>query len=272
MPIAAAGAFPEAGTQVRDTGHWPNPFARVAPAPLCAPVRRIPLISVIGGKMAAPGVTDSVLPGLFCRSQRLETGMNFRSIRERKLLSQERLAEMSGLSLRTIQRADAGHRVSYASLRALAVAFEMDVDLLERELYAVNPSTDDFLEIPRWVRLFSNASRGAWMGAKPHSRRQAQLAEFFCIGGGVIFLTASFFVHQTPIATALRVAAAFMLVCGYLSSLGTRIFDTYRLWPSSEISWSEWRPVRTARTTIGFYAFALLVVALFFTVVLRLTH
>ena len=43
--------------------------------------------------------------------------MSFRSWRERKHLSQERVAEMSGLSLRTIQRLDAGHRVSYASLR-----------------------------------------------------------------------------------------------------------------------------------------------------------
>lgn len=89
--------------------------------------------------------------------------MTFRSLRERRLLSQEKVAEMSGLSLRTIQRAEAGHRVSYASLRALAMIFEMDVDLLERELYAVNPSAEDFVEIPRWVRLFRDASRGAWM-------------------------------------------------------------------------------------------------------------
>jgi len=40
------------------------------------------------------------------------------------LLSQERVADMSGLSLRTVQRLDAGDRVSYASLRALAAAFK----------------------------------------------------------------------------------------------------------------------------------------------------
>ncbi len=192
--------------------------------------------------------------------------MTFRSLRERRLLSQEKLAEMSGLSLRTIQRAEAGHRVGYASLRALAIAFEMDVDLLERELYAVNPSTDDFVEIPRWVRLFRDWSRGAWMGAPPYSRRQQHIAEAFCIGGGVIFLIASFFVPPTPMATVLRVGAAFMLVCGYLSSVSARIFDRYRLWPSTEISWSQWRPVRTVRTTIGFYAYVLLTLALFFAV------
>ena len=64
---------------------------------------------------------------------RLETDVSFRSWRERMLLSQERIAEMSGLSVRTVQRLEAGHRVSYASLRALATAFKTDVDLLERD-------------------------------------------------------------------------------------------------------------------------------------------
>lgn len=93
--------------------------------------------------------------------------MSFRSWRERKLLSQERVAEMSGLSLRTVQRLEAGHRVSYASLRALAATFEIDVDSLERELYAMNKPTDDFVEIPRWVRLLND---GLWFGGPRLSR------------------------------------------------------------------------------------------------------
>jgi transcriptional regulator with XRE-family HTH domain len=194
--------------------------------------------------------------------------MSFRSLREHRLLSQERLAEMSGLSLRTIQRVEAGHRVSYASLRALAVTLEMDVDLLERELYAMNQPTDDFVEVPTWVRLFKNAGGGRWMGAKPLSRRQAYVEEALCVSGGVVFLVASFLFTSSSTATVLRVGAAFMLVCGYLLSVGIRISDTYKLWPAAEISWSEWRPVRTVRTTIGFYAFALLAVASFFAVLL----
>jgi hypothetical protein len=155
-------------------------------------------------------------------------------------------------------------RVSYASLGALATFLEMDVDLLERELHAVNQSKDDFVEIPRWVRLLWDASRGGWMGAPPRSRRQAHVADAICVGGGVIFLTLSLFVPRTPIATVLQVGAAFMLICGYLSSMGTRIFDKYGLWPSTEISSSQWRLAQTVRSTIGFYAFVLLVLALFF--------
>ncbi len=55
--------------------------------------------------------------------------MSFRALREQKHLSQEALAELCGLSLRTIQRAEAGHRVSYASLRALAAAFETATEI-----------------------------------------------------------------------------------------------------------------------------------------------
>src|SRR5690606_5006251 len=79
--------------------------------------------------------------------------MLIRKLREDKGISQEQLAEKTQLSLRTIQRVEAGHRVSYASLRALAVTFELNVDSLERELYAMNTAKDEYIEKPLWVRL-----------------------------------------------------------------------------------------------------------------------
>jgi transcriptional regulator with XRE-family HTH domain len=47
--------------------------------------------------------------------------MSFKSLRGS--VSQARLAELSGLSLSTIHRVEAGNRVSYASLQALAATF-----------------------------------------------------------------------------------------------------------------------------------------------------
>ena len=186
--------------------------------------------------------------------------MSFKSLRERRLLSQEKLAEMSGLSLRTIQRAEAGHRVSYASLRALAVTLEMSVDLLERELYAVKHSAHDFVEIPRWVRMWTNA----WWstGARP-SRRQSQVAEAFCMASGIALLVSSLLVPHL-LMTVFRVAAGFTLVCGYLISVSIRIVDTYKLWPGAEIAWREWQPIRTLRGTAIDYSFVLAVMLIFF--------
>jgi transcriptional regulator with XRE-family HTH domain len=119
----------------------------------------------------------------------LDAGMNLRALREQKLLSQERLAEMSGLSLRTIQRVEAGHRVSYASLRALAATLEIDVDSLERELYAVNKPTDNFVEIPRWLRLLDGKR---WFGGPGLSRRDVHVIEALCVACAVIVFSASF--------------------------------------------------------------------------------
>jgi hypothetical protein len=57
--------------------------------------------------------------------------MPFRSWRERKLLSQDRIAKPSCLSLRAVQRLKEERGVSYAPLRALAVALKIDVGSLE---------------------------------------------------------------------------------------------------------------------------------------------
>ena len=171
--------------------------------------------------------------------------MSFRSWREGKLLSQERVAEMSGLSLRTVQRLEAGHRVSYASLRALATAFEIDVDQLERELYAMK-SSNEFVEIPRWVRVFSG---GLWLTGTRPSRRDVHLTEAFLVGLGIIFLIASTLVASDVLARILLVGAMFEIACGYLLSIISRVLDTYRLWPASgsaieaakEAHFSRWR-------------------------------
>jgi transcriptional regulator with XRE-family HTH domain len=156
--------------------------------------------------------------------------MSFKSWRERRLLSQERIAEMSGLSLRTVQRLEAGHRVSYASLRALAAAFQIDADLLERELFASNKSLEDFVEIPRWVRILNDQR---WFAPPRLTRRGAHLLEALLMGLAVIIFALSFWVSPAP-AKAVRVGAVIELACAYLVSVFIRIMDIYKLWPSDE--------------------------------------
>jgi transcriptional regulator with XRE-family HTH domain len=61
--------------------------------------------------------------------------MNIDSIRLRELRtarqwSQEQLAQLSGLNLRTVQRLESGARVSMESLRALAAVFEVPAESL----------------------------------------------------------------------------------------------------------------------------------------------
>ena len=64
-----------------------------------------------------------------------------RSLRTARQWSQEQLAELSGLNLRTIQRLEAGAKVSTESLRALAAVFEVPAEtLLLRESLSGQPA------------------------------------------------------------------------------------------------------------------------------------
>ena len=164
------------------------------------------------------------------------------------LLLQERVAEMSGLSLRTVQRLEAGHRVSYASLRALAATFEIDVDLLEWELYAVKDSTDEYVEIPRWIRL----STPHWYGGPHLSQRDHLVIEAMFLVCAVIVFTASFLVTKDRLANPFLGCAIVLLVACYITVVTIRIGDRYELWPGSKNAAME-KP-RTWRTITAEFA------------------
>ena len=166
------------------------------------------------------------------------------------LLSQERVAEMSGLSVRTVQRLEAGHRVSYATLRALGTAFKTDVDLLEREFYAVNQSAEEFVEIPRWVRLLHDR---LWFGGPRWNRRDFLVIEALCLVFAVIPLAASFLARDHARASVVRLFAIVPVACCYLVAVSIRMMDRYKLWPGAENAPPE-KP-RTWRTITAEYAF-----------------
>lgn len=148
-------------------------------------------------------------------------------MREQRHLSQEKVAELSGLSLRTVQRLEAGHRVSYASLRALAKSFEINVDLLEQELYAMKNSADDFVEIPRWIRALN-----AWpFEGSRLSRKEVHAVEVLCIVMAVIVFAVSFLVTSEATANIVRAGAAVAFAAAYLVTVFVRILDSYNLWP-----------------------------------------
>lgn len=155
--------------------------------------------------------------------------MFVRVLRERFRLSQEQLAESAGLSLRTIQRVEAGHRISFASLRALADVFEVDVDKLELELYAMDKSGKDYKELPLWVRLM--LGRG-WVSS---SRRELYFTEIILVGLGVLLVGLSiansfWSLIYDPKGSALY-AGLLMFLFAYLISVCIRVGDKYSAWP-----------------------------------------
>lgn len=156
--------------------------------------------------------------------------MYIRLLRQRKKISQEQLADLCRVSLRTIQRVESGHRVSYATLRALAAAFDIDVDELEKELYAMETTSTEYREIPLWARLLVGQG---WLFA---GRNHLYKLEILCICAGIgllAFWVGSQFLPyvQDPVNGTLYFGL-FLFFCAYWASVCIRVGERYSAWGS----------------------------------------
>lgn len=68
-----------------------------------------------------------------------EKQMIVRKLRLKKGWSQEQLAELTDLSVRTIQRAERGQKPSLETARSLASVFEVDISTFNRGVGSMNP-------------------------------------------------------------------------------------------------------------------------------------
>lgn len=156
--------------------------------------------------------------------------MYLKNCRQVKHLSQEDLALLSGLSLRTIQRVESGHRVGYASLRALAAALDINVDELEQELYSMDKLIQQYKDYPLWVQLYMGSG---WLSASRNELKKTEVF-FLCVGvilGGAWLVTS---LLDIPIYRF----AMFGSLCGFFGaynvSVSIRVGDKYDVWSKLE--------------------------------------
>ena len=166
--------------------------------------------------------------------------MFIKKLRKQKHLSQEQLAESTQLSLRTIQRVESGHRVGFASLRALAVFFEMDVDVLELELYSMDKIIKEYKDFPLWLRLYIGSG---WLSA---NRREFHRIELFFVTCSIItgmFWFSSFIwtygmaplpFMKVNIADLIGFCSILALLGAYNNSITIRLGDKYDVWERLE--------------------------------------
>lgn len=156
--------------------------------------------------------------------------MLIRKLREDRGISQEQLAEAAGLSLRTIQRVEAGHRVSYASLRTLAATFEINVDLLERELYAMNTTKDEYIEKQLWVRLLLGLPLLGSLDRSGLIRHEASLVAyaFFAYAASFIVPLVEFSFGGLTTVDALYFSAFSALFIAYVFSITPRFREKFK--------------------------------------------
>lgn len=113
--------------------------------------------------------------------------MIVKKLREQRSWSQEQLAQMAGISLRTIQRVEAGNRASLETLKCLASVFEVEINTLTEEIIVIDKDSTAWQTEPRFIRflLYGVGRRShmlamelimlsvgiflLWVGAKPVS-------------------------------------------------------------------------------------------------------
>lgn len=155
--------------------------------------------------------------------------MGVMELRRERSWSQDQLAELSGLSVRTIQRIESSGKAGYASIRALASAFEIDDSALELEL-AMSKSSSGWKKRPAWVRALFLGSGRVRMDSYQHI-----LVERFAVAAGIMFVMVGMFgTNGTLAAESARVPmlliGSFMFLAAYLMSLIVRIGDRHSVW------------------------------------------
>ena len=156
--------------------------------------------------------------------------MSVKELRQERGWSQEQLADISGLSLRTVQRIEASNKAGNESRRCLAVAFDIDVSALELEL-AMDKSSVGWKKRPAWVRAIFFGSGRILM-----DRRQHILIEKIAVVAGLAFMVVGlFFTNGTLVSESARTPmllfASLMFLAAYLMSLIVRVGNRYSVWP-----------------------------------------
>ena len=146
--------------------------------------------------------------------------MILKQLRLSRLLSQEQIARMSGLSVRTIQRIESGHRPSLESLKCLAAVLEVDVATLTQDTFKMDTHSDHWQNLPTGLKWLFALN---FFSLRP-TRRSALRVEWashlfgfaFCLGGLV-----------SPPAL---LGGLMLLANAYLFRLHLWLGDTYGAW------------------------------------------
>ena len=156
--------------------------------------------------------------------------MGVKELRRERSWSQEQLADLSGLSLRTVQRIEAAGKAGDGSLKALASAFEIDESALELEL-AMSKSSNGWRNRPAWVRAIFFGSGRIRMDSDQHVH-----VERFAAAAGLVFVIIGLFFTNGTLApesakVPLLLCGSLMFLAAYLMSLVVRVGNRHSVWP-----------------------------------------
>ncbi len=137
--------------------------------------------------------------------------MIVKKLRDKNNWSQEQLATMTGLSIRTIQRVESGQNASLETLKCLASVFEVDIEKLTEEITVIDKESAKWLAQPWWFRA-------SFLGIG--SRRCVIWIELLCLIAGFVswFLTSD------------RILAPTCFLSAYITGWYVRYGDEKDVW------------------------------------------
>ncbi len=146
--------------------------------------------------------------------------MILKQLRISRHLSQEQLAQMSGLNVRTIQRIESGHNASVESLKCLASVLEVDIATLNQEKFMIDKNSDIWRGLPVWLKwwFFFN-----YFSFRP-SRKATTRSIATCHISGFLFCALGLVQHPALIG------GLFMLSTGYAFNFFAWLGDKYGVW------------------------------------------
>lgn len=137
--------------------------------------------------------------------------MVVKKLRQKNNWSQEQLAILCGVSLRTIQRVEAGNQASLETLKSLASVFEIEISKLTEEIIVIDKQSDEWKAEPLILRIAS-------FGVK--KRLHFFLIEYFIVVIGIGFW----------IFDPLNVDVSVLFLGAYISSKITAYIDRKNHW------------------------------------------
>ena len=146
--------------------------------------------------------------------------MILKQLRISRYLSQEQLAQMSGLNVRTIQRIESGQNASVESLKCLASALEVDIETLNQETYTMDKQSSGWTNLPFWLKCWFFLNFLSVRTTRIVSVRIQIISHLF----GFLFCALGF-VSQAALAGGL-----ILLLNAYLFALLTRQGDKHGIW------------------------------------------
>ena len=150
--------------------------------------------------------------------------MILKELRISRHLSQQQLADMSGLNVRTIQRIESGKNASTESLKCLAAALDVDIAIITQEKFMIDKKSDHWKALPLLLKCWFIFN---FLQARP-KRETASRIEFIAHFAGFIFCCAGFY-HEAALVGGLIMLASAYFYHG-LKLQG----DKYGIWYDSE--------------------------------------